>query len=430
MSNPEINHDTSHHDGAGTISTAAAVRLIAGREITTRAQGKAFRFSTLAFLVIIIGGLVLAKVLGGDDDATKVGYVGPEPVAAALAAAATASGQDYEVSAYPDRPAAERAITDGDIDAALVSESGSYTAVFEKEVDDTTVAIFAGAAQQVALAENLDASASAQLATAAEAGRLTVAEIEPEQDNLGQRIIIALAVAILLSMGLTLGGQYIAQGVVEEKTTRIVELLLATVRPIALLWGKILGIGTLVLGQVIVFATVALAGAIGLDLINVQATALQVAGVGLIGLLLGFLFMATAFAAAASLVSRQEDVGAATSPLLFLGMGSMYAVIFGIQAPDSTVIRTLAYVPPFSATVQPMRVATGDATAVEVVIALAILAVAALAVAWIAARIYEQSVLRTGTRIGWGSAIRGALSRGSAPQPTPNSAPQAPPGAE
>jgi ABC-2 type transport system permease protein len=197
----------------------------------------------------------------------------------------------------------------------------------------------------------------------------------------------------------------VAVGVVEEKVSRIVEILRATVKPAQLLWGKILGIGIVQIASTLVLAAVGLVTARATGLLTIPDVAYSMVGVSMIWLLLGFLFFAALYAATGAMVSRQEEINSAAWPLMIVAMGAMYAGIFGISAPDSGVMRVLAWIPPFSSTVVPMRVATGYGDWVEVAGSALLMALVTAFAVWISGQIYRRSVLMTGSRVSWKKAL-------------------------
>ena len=122
--------------------------------------------------------------------------------------------------------------------------------------------------------------------------------------------------------------------------------------------------------------------------------------------LLGFLFFSSLYAATGAIVSRQEELNSSSAPLTFLAVAVLYSGIFGVQAMDSTLIEVLSWIPPFSAALMPMRIATGDTDAVQIIVTFGLMGAACAAATWIAARIYQRSILRTGSRIGWGEVLK------------------------
>ncbi|WP_396349822.1 ABC transporter permease, partial [Gordonia amicalis] len=116
--------------------------------------------------------------------------------------------------------------------------------------------------------------------------------------------------------------------------------------------------------------------------------------------------MSAVNAATGAIVSRQEELSSASFPLTVLAMAVMYAGIFGVQALDSTLIKVLSWIPPFSAALMPMRIASGDTDTLQIVLTLLIMAVVCALATWVAARIYQRSILRTGSRLGWGEVLK------------------------
>ena len=208
--------------------------------------------------------------------------------------------------------------------------------------------------------------------------------------------------AILLMMAVLGGGVMVSVGVVEEKTSRIVEILLATVRPLHLLWGKIIGIGAISLAQMALFGGTALIAGAATGMLTITGTAVTMFAAVIAWFLLGFLFFAALYAAVGAMVGRQEELNGASTPLTFLAMGVLYAGIFGIQALDATWVQVLSWVPPFSAVLMPIRIATGDADVLTVVGSFAVMIAACAFVVWASSRIYSRAVLRTGVKTNWG----------------------------
>ena len=181
--------------------------------------------------------------------------------------------------------------------------------------------------------------------------------------------------------------------------SRVVEILLATIRPLQLLMGKVLGIGAVALLQLALFAVVGFGVAIGLDLVTVTGTAIATAILGLLWFVLGYLLFALLYAAAAATVSRQEDVNAVTTPINFLVIGMFVLAQQAVFDPTGPLAAVLSWIPPFSTILMPLLVATGETNTVQIVVSV-LLALLAIVGAWVlAARIYEQAILRTGARV-------------------------------
>lgn len=359
------------------LSPAQATWLVAEREITTRLRSKAFLISTGILLV-----LVLAGVLASGFIAKAGGIGGPTQVAAVGTVADPLEAAGFEVTQVPDRAAAEQLVLDGEVEAAVVP--GGDTPV------DLTVLAKDSAPMEVVQA--LSASPTLEL-------------LEPTSENPFLAYIIAIAFGIVFMMSAMTFGTTIAQSVVEEKQTRIVEILLATVPARTILAGKILGNSILALAQVVAIAGLAAVGmlATGQDLLLGElGTALIWFGVLFA---FGFVLLAALYAALASLVSRQEDIGSVTSPVMMLVMLPYIGVILFYNNP--TALAVMSYIP-FSAPVgMPMRLYLGTAAWWEPVLSVGVLAVSIALVWGIGARIYEGSILRTGSRVKLSEALKG-----------------------
>lgn len=209
----------------------------------------------------------------------------------------------------------------------------------------------------------------------------------------------------LLIFCVVLGSSMINQGVVEEKQSRVVEILLTTVKPRTLLMGKILGVGSAVLLQFILL----FAGIIGaLALAGVMPSIAFLQSIGFwsflptlfIWVILGFLTFAGISGALAATVSRQEDLGSISTLLAIFAMVPMYTALYLTpNLPDSTWNIALTYVPFFSPSIVPMRVALGQIGWFEQLGAMAITVVAIIGLAVLAGKIYERSILHMGSRV-------------------------------
>lgn len=392
-------------------SAMSSIWLIAQREISTRARTKSFVITTGVLMAVIVIGLIIWKIAGGGGtSAEHVGIVGSDAaLTSTVEQVGGNAGTPIDVEQVPTEQDARDRVNAGDLEAVVVvGENNTYTVISKNGVSDAVSGVLQASIQQTTLAQGL----SAQGVDAAALPQATVSNVEtdPADSDAGQRIIIALVGSMLLITAIMLGGNMIAVGVVEEKTSRIVELLLATVKPLHLMWGKIIGIGIVSLGQVVLLGATALIAGAATGMLTIAGTALWMFAAVLVWFLLGFLFFATLYAAAGALVSRQEELGSTITPLTILSMAVMYAGIFGIQALDSTLIQALTWIPPFSAVLMPIRIATGDTDVLQIVGSLALMIVACVVATWVASRIYERSVLRTGSKVKWSEALR--LARG------------------
>jgi ABC-2 type transport system permease protein len=206
-------------------------------------------------------------------------------------------------------------------------------------------------------------------------------------------------VIILIYLLIFVYGQRIAQGVGDEKQSRVVEVLLATLRPTQLLTGKVIGIGLVALGQVaaalVVFVVLGLA--VGSDV--VKGASGGVVAIGALWFVLGYAFYCTAFAAAGSLLSRSSDAANVSFPLaipLIAAYGISFSVLFG---DVTTFYRVLAFLPPTAPVAMPTVYAVGAASALDIVISALITAAATIGMTWLGGLIYQRAIMRTGERV-------------------------------
>lgn len=393
-----------------SISGWGGVRLVAGREIRQRIFAKSFIWSTVVLVVLIVAGIVAAKLIGDDEKVLHVGVTSQtQPLDEVIVATSSSFGATTEVTTVTE-DAGRAQVADETLDALVTGTPESFQVVTKSELDATLSSVFSVLAQQAALADQIrDLGGDPATVGAAVAGAsVDVVALDPPDEVDGSQILSGYVVGILLFISLQICGQLVAQGVVEEKTSRVVELLLATVRPWQLMAGKVLGIGAIGLLQILVLVGAGVGSAMALGLtqtmdVDLGATAAWV----IVWFLVGFTMYALLFAAAGALVSRQEEVGSVTTPILVL---MMVPYIVGVSiapwAPDSPLVQWLSYLPFTSPLIMPIRVALGSVADWQVA-AVLLLNIAVIPVlVWFAGRVYSNAVLRTGGRIKLKDALR------------------------
>jgi ABC-2 type transport system permease protein len=387
-----------------SLSSVALVRLVAGREISARIRDKNFIISSVVILVLLVGSLGLQVALGSTGESTRLGVVGG---AAGLTEALEAQGEALEVDVtvvgLDDADAARSAVTDGDVDGALIADGGGAPELLvEQSAGGSMQAVVQGAVAQLALAEQLAAAGISGL----DVPEVGVTALDPDADVDGQRVISAIIGIGLLYGLLILFGQFVAQGVVEEKASRVVELLLATMRPWQLLAGKILGLGLLGLAQIVLIAVIGVGGALAFDLVDIPGELVGTAVSVVAWFLLAYAFYAAIFAVAASLVSRQEDLNTVVMPTILV---LVVAFVVGIQAsadPGGPLARVTSYVPGLSPMVMPVRQAAGDVAVWEIALAVVLMLAAIALIVRLGGRVYAGALLRTSGKTKLREALR------------------------
>jgi ABC-2 type transport system permease protein len=382
-----------------------AWRVVAEREITTRLREKTFRYGVLAMVAGIVVLVVLTSVLGGRPTEYTVGVV--DRPAAELVSSASAivdradDGSTAKARSYPTVAAAERAVRDGDVDAALLATPTGYDVVGDREVDST----LSSALTAVATAAALQTSAEAQgvdLAALQNGSEVSERLLDPESADAGPRQLAAFVFVLLFYLTAVIFGMTIAQSVVQEKESRVVEILAAAVPIRAMLWGKIAGNTALALGQIVVLAVV---GVAALALTG-ETTLLSAIGPAVawyvLFFVLGFVALAGLWAVAGSLASRQEDLQSTTMP----GQVILFAPYILAVTAGAGVKTVVSMLPVVSAMMMPSRMAEGGVPAWQVGVALAVNVVSAVVLVRFAARLYERTLMRTDRKIGFGEALR------------------------
>lgn len=349
-----------------------ATGLVAEREILAQVRSRSFIISTAITLLLVIGGIVLSSILGGRTEATRVAVLDGSNIVSA-----SETIEPVEVS---DRAEAEELVRSGDVEAAVLPDGSTlgYTVIALDEAPGDVVSA-------------LSVSPEVEL-------------LEPSETNPGLRFIIGLAFGIVFMLAAIGSGAMIMQNTVQEKQSRVVEILLAAVPARALLAGKIIGNSVIGVGTA---AAIAAAASLGLALTG-QTELLDLLSAPIIWFVVffvfGFVLVASVFAAGAALVSRQEDTGAVMTPAMMLVMIPYFGVVF---FGDNALIMTILSYVPFSAPVgMPVRLFFGEAQWWEPLISLGLLVVSTAVVVLIASKVYTNSLLKTGSRVSLREALR------------------------
>jgi ABC-2 type transport system permease protein len=384
--------------------SATLVRLVASREISTRIRDKNFIISSIVIIVLLVGALALQVVLNSGTDKTGIGVVGGDAaLTQVLEQQGAALGVDVTVEQLDDEAAGRKAVEDGDVDGVLVTrQGGAPELLVQDSAGGSLQAVVQGAVAQLSLAEQLTAAGLASL----DVPEVAVTSLDPNADRDGQRVAGAIVGVGMLYGLLILFGQFVAQGVVEEKSSRVVELLLATMRPWQLLAGKILGLGVLGLAQIVLIAVIGVGGALAFDIVAVPGDLIGTAVSVVAWFVLGYAFYASVFAVGASLVSRQEDLGTVLMPTTLV---LVFAFVVGLQAagdPGGTLATVTSYIPGVSPLVMPVRQAAGNLALWEVGLSVALMLVAIALVVRLGGRVYAGALLRTSGRTKLREALR------------------------
>jgi ABC-2 type transport system permease protein len=340
-----------------------SIWLVARREILERGRSRGFILSVAFTTLIVVGSFILPALLFGQDSATKVGVVEPAPatLSAAIEATAERFDQDVAISTYPDAAAADAALSDGTVDVVVempadLSAPGEVR--FDKETDQGIAQLIATATIGLRAQAVLDRSDVDQASLAAAQQPPSVTALEPQTEDDQAKFLVANIGAVLILVGIFSFGFTVLTGVVEEKQSRVVEVVLSTVRPRDLLMGKVLGIGALGVVQLVVFVVAALAAALATNRLTLPTT--TPGAVALLGVwfVLGYLLYSTALGFLGALASRMEEASNASTPVTMVAMISYFVAIFAvIDDPSGTVATIATFLPPSAPFVVPLRAA-------------------------------------------------------------------------
>ncbi|MGY2064566.1 ABC transporter permease [Blastococcus sp. SYSU DS0619] len=386
-----------------TPGSGELVRLVAGREISTRLRDKNFIVGVVLTVVLLVGILGFQVALGSGGQEGRLGIVGDtSQLGPAIEAQGAAVGVDVTVVELADEAAARQAVETEDVDGALLA--GARPELLVNERDSTMEAVVNAAVTGVAVSQLL-AEAGVDLSAVPE---VEVTALQGDDDDQQQQQVLVAIIGVAMLYGLLiLFGQFVAQGVVEEKSSRVVELLLATMRPWQLLAGKIIGLGVLGLAQIVLIGAIAVGGALAFDLVAVPGDLIGTVVSVIAWFILGYALYASIFAMAGSLVSRQEDLGSVLTPMILLLVVGFFIGIQAAADPSGTLAVVTSYIPGLSPLVMPVRQAAGEAALWEVALAVVLMLIAIAAAVRLGGRIYAGALLRTSGKTKLRDAMRG-----------------------
>jgi ABC-2 type transport system permease protein len=382
--------------------------VVADREFFERYKTRAFQLSTLAVVLAMAALIVLPALLSGDAKTYRVGLAGAVAEGTSNAIGAQARAADLRVSAksYDTVATGEQAVREKKVDVLLVD---STRLEWRRQSDARLAALLANAVQAVHIRDR-----AAQLGLSMEdvANLLAPVVLSSRELSSGpgrgeNAQDVAMIATILILLAVTMYGNLVLTGVVQEKQTRVAEVLLARMPPRELLAGKVLGIGAVGLAQ---FALIIATAAVALTAVDAADTPHVATSVWVwlvVWFVLGYAFYSVVYAAFGALASRVEDASSTAAPVGILIFASYFAAMAAVESPESTMTRVLSFVPATAPLVMPVRLTLATVPAWEVVAAALLTVTSVWVLVRLAGRIYTGAVLRTGTRIPLRVAWRG-----------------------
>jgi ABC-2 type transport system permease protein len=414
-------------------------RLVAGREYGVRVRSRAFAISTLVLAVAaVMSGLIPITMRVLEREAViQVAASAPDARTTDLTVRALdmvlnpgvrldpAGSPPYEIRSVDpaDLAAARAEVAGGALDGLLILTHGPGGRLdFEY--------VTANPAGRAAVLFQLVAVAVAASIRADEArglvGEFVVTDAHPgdgqagaEVDVVGRQVLATILVIVVFLTSVTYG-MWIAGSVVEEKSSRVMEVMLNAATPGEMLSGKVLGVGAAGLTQLV--AIIVPAGAAmslqapladlvlgsGMGELPLGGLTVEILAAFVVFFILGFVLTALVYAAAGSLVSRQEDVQQVAMPMLVLSFAGYFAAFFAAADPTAPWVAPLSWLPVFSPYLMLTRLVVGEVAAWEVALAVGLLGVAIAIALVAAARIYAAGVLLYGQQPTVSSVLRAA----------------------
>jgi ABC-2 type transport system permease protein len=390
------------------VSTWSDVRLVAAREVGEKLRSRAFLVSTLLFVALVVASVALPALLIDDGPPEyEVAAVGAP--AAALLEQVPGEQADLTVREAADATTADRLLRAEEVDAAVQAGPDGLVVSGLTDLPGDLVQALAGTAQL----EGLRTTLSEQGVGATQVQRLLspvqVQERLLDDSGLDPSVVplLSFAFALLFFFVVFQFGFAIAQGVVQEKESRIVELLVSAVPVRTLLYGKVLGLGGLALAQVVLVVLAAVAGAAVTGETELLSLLLRNSGWFVLFFVLGFALLSCLWAAAGAFASRTEDLQSTTAPLQVVLIVPFFAAGYLSEGLLRTV---LSFVPFTAPLVMPTRLLAGDASALEGLVSAALLLAATVVAVRIGERLYRSSLLRTRGRTSLADAWSGRVS--------------------
>ena len=382
------------------------ITTTAKREVQILLLKKGTIISLVILLLAILGFIGFAT---WQKDKDESGEAGPA-VAAVGVDAQLLNDAGYDGRAAADRNEAEQLVRDGDVKAALVAEENRWEVVSDGMPSTSILAGLEGLSQQYSRAETLDNLGISAADYEAASPQIEVVPVDVNDSGDTEQQLLRLlttfiALMVVIFTVITFAAQ-VGSRVTEEKSSRVVELVLASVRPLDFLAGKLLG--TLVLGF-LATTVLLIVGGVGLKvsgLVDDIAFDWSVLPVLLIAWLLAMLFFGALYAAAGAMVQRTEDLQSTQMPILLLIMASAYIPGFGWMNTDATWMQVMSWIPPFSIFAAPLSYAAGDFTALQLAGSFVLAALATTLAVWAAARIYKRTILNNGSMTKWSQLLR------------------------
>jgi ABC-2 type transport system permease protein len=224
------------------------------------------------------------------------------------------------------------------------------------------------------------------------------------QEDGGMGFIIAFVMLFFMYMTVLFYGLFMMRGVIEEKQSRIVEIVVSSVKPTEMMMGKLIGIGLVALTQIGIWVTsVALFSTIGISIFASRGVSLPHIPMSMlvyfvIFFVLGYFLFATLYAIVGATVGSEEEAQQAQFPVTILVVIPMMIFTTVMANPNGPLAVTLSMIPFFAPTLMMLRIAVINPPLWQILLSMAIMVVTILGAVWLAAKIYRVGILMYGKR--------------------------------
>jgi ABC-2 type transport system permease protein len=379
--------------------SARRLWLVARREWNQRLRTVAFRVSTVISVLIVVALILVPDIVSGGANKRTVGVVGESSreFTELVRTSGTQLGLSVQTRRFADEPAGLTALRSDDVAVVLVDQQ---RLVWKAETDDQLEAVVTSVVQALERRE-----AIADLGLTPEEAQLLLGapdlpsrSLEPLTQQRSEREELAWVALLVLFTAIAFYGGFLLVGVVEEKSSRVVEVLLSRLRPTELLAGKILGIGLVGLAQLALVVGSALI-ALRFSENTTATTTPSTIGWIVVWFILGYGFYSVLYATAGSLVSRQEEAQSIQFPISAVLLVAYFLSMQATQSPDGTAALVGSFLPPTAPMVMIVRIAHGSVPWWEIALSMVSVTIAIYAMVRLAGRIYAGAVLRIGPRL-------------------------------
>lgn len=377
---------------------------------------KSFRISTIIVLVVIVLGFNVPNIISsfaGDDFDDKILISDPQDVFEGKLGVLNDADLDYKFEIAPQNfEEIKVALENGDISSAIMVEKNDDQVNFTYVVDNIAMADTTAPQILTDMLGSLYTNIKIQNLGLTEKELASVTPTfntefkQTDDQNIGGNIMVTMLMSVVLFFAIYFCVYQVSTSITIEKTSKIMETLVTSTSPRTIILGKTIGIGTVGLMQILLFAVTAVVSAklfLAPELLEAlfdlsSFTPLLVV-ITLAYFILGYFAYALLYALTGSTVSKPEDVQSANTPVAIVTVVGFYLAYFTLTDPTSGLNVFAALLPISSPFCMPLRVMMGLASGWEVVASIAILLVFCFVIAKIAIKIYSSAILNYGTRM-------------------------------